>query len=100
MLEPTRLAPSAVNLQNWYFTRHKNVIHAYSSKSGFFRRIVGGRYFSVTRGIAICHLQLAAEHLCWKTKIMFEEERDKNPPKDREYVASLEIEKTPAKNSA
>jgi hypothetical protein len=30
---------------------------------------------------------------------MFEEERDKNPPKDREYVASLEIEKTPAKNS-
>jgi hypothetical protein len=51
-------------------------------------------------GIAICHLQLAAEHLGWKTKIMFEEERDKNPPKDREYVASLEIEKTPAKNSA
>ena len=24
--------------------------------------------------------------------LMFEEERDKNPPKDREYVASLEIE--------
>jgi hypothetical protein len=31
---------------------------------------------------------------------MFEKERDKNPPKDHEYVASLEIEKTPTKNSA
>jgi hypothetical protein len=49
-------------------------------------------------GITIYHLQLAAEHLGWKTKITFEKERDKNPPKDREYVASLEIEKTPAKN--
>ena len=100
LLEPARLAPSAVNLQNWYFTGDKNLIHAYSSKSGFFRSIVGGSYFPVNMGIAICHLQLAAEHLGWKTKIMFEEERDKNPPKDREYVASLEIEKTPAKNSA
>jgi hypothetical protein len=51
-------------------------------------------------GIAICHLQLAAEHLGWKTKIMFEEERDKNLPKDRQYVASLGLEKTPAKNNA
>ena len=99
LLEPARLAPSAVNLQNWYFTGDKNLIHAYSSKSGFFRSIVGGSFFLVNMGIALCHLQLAAEHLGWKTKIMFEEERDKNPPKDREYVASLEIEKTEVKNS-
>jgi hypothetical protein len=50
-------------------------------------------------GIAICHLQIAAEHLDWKTKITFENEKDKNPPKDHEYVASLEIEKAPAKNN-
>ncbi len=91
LLEPARLAPSAVNLQNWYFTGDKNLIHAYSSKSGFLRSIVGGGYFPINMGIAICHLQLAAEHLGWKTKIIFEEERDKNPPKDREYIASLEI---------
>ena len=94
LLEPARLAPSAVNLQNWYFTGDKNLIHAYSSKSGFFRSIIGGSFFLVNMGIAICHLQLAAEHFGWRTKIIFEEEKDKNPPKDRDYVASIEIEKT------
>ena len=33
LLEPARLAPSAVNAQNWYFTGNKNSIHAYSAKS-------------------------------------------------------------------
>jgi nitroreductase len=100
LLEPARLAPSAVNLQNWYFTGDRNLIHAYSSKPGFFRRIIGGSYFPVNVGIAICHLQLAAQHLGWKTEIIFEEERAKNPPRGREYVASLAIERTPAKDSA
>ena len=99
LLEPARLAPSAINLQNWYFTGDKNLIHAYSFKPGFLRGIVGGSYFPVNVGIAICHLQLAAEHLGWKTRIVFEKETDKNPPKDREYVAS-EIEKAPVKNNA
>ena len=96
LLEPARLAPSAINLQNWYFTGDKNLIHAYSAKAGFLRGIVGGSYFLLNVGIAICHLQLGAEHLGWKTRIVFEKEMDKNPPKDREYVASLEIEKAPA----
>jgi hypothetical protein len=94
LLEPTRLAPSAVNLQNWYFTGNKNLIHAYSSKASFLRSIVGGSYFSVNVGIALCHLQLAAEHLDWKTKFVFDGSRDMNPPKNREYVATLAIEKT------
>ena len=100
LLEPARLSPSAINLQNWYFTGDKNLIHAYSAKSGFLRSVFGGSYFPVNVGIAICHLQLAAVHLGWKTKIMFEEGKDKNPRKDREYIASLEIEKPPSKNSA
>ncbi len=33
ILEPARLAPSAVNLQNWYFTGNMNAIQAYSSTS-------------------------------------------------------------------
>jgi len=92
LLEPARLAPSAVNLQNWYFTGDTNLIHAYSSKSGFFRNIIGGGYF-LNMGIAIYHLQLAAQHLGRKAKIVFEEGLDKDPPKDREYIASLKIEK-------
>jgi nitroreductase len=94
LLEPVRLAPSAVNLQNWYFTGNKNLIHAYSSKSSFLRSVVGGSYFPVNVGIALCHLQLAAEHLGWKTRFVFDGSRDTNPPKNREYVATLEMEKT------
>jgi hypothetical protein len=91
LLEPVRLAPSAVNLQNWYFTGDKNTIHAYSSKPNFLRNIVGGSYFPVNMGIALCHLQLAAEHLGRKTKFVFDSSRDKNPPKNRTYVATLEM---------
>jgi nitroreductase len=88
LLEPARLAPSAVNCQNWYFTGDKNLIHAYSLKPNFLRSLVGGNYFHINVGIAICHLQVAAEHFGRKATIVFEE---RNPPKDREYIASLEI---------
>jgi nitroreductase len=92
LLEPTRLAPSAVNRQNWYFTGDKNLIHAYSLKPSFLRNLIGGKYFHINVGISICHLQLAAEHFGKKATIMFEEEKGKNPPKDREYIASIKIE--------
>jgi hypothetical protein len=36
-------------------------------------------------------LQLAAEHLGRKTKFVFDSSRDKNPPKNRAYVATLEM---------
>jgi nitroreductase len=94
LLEPVRLAPSAVNLQNWYFTGNKNSIHAYSAKSSFLRTIVGGSYYPVNMGIALCHLQLAAEHYSGKSKFVFDRSKDKSPPKNLEYVATLEIEKT------
>jgi hypothetical protein len=94
LLEPVRLAPSAVNLQNWYFTGDKQAIYAYSAKAGFLRNIVGGSYYPVDMGIALCHLQLAAEHSGGKTKFVFDSSRDKNPPKKFDYVATLEIENT------
>jgi len=94
LLEPARLAPSAVNLQNWYFTGNKNEIHAYSSKSGLFRTALGGSYFPVNMGIALCHLQIAAEHFGFSTKVVLDSSKDKNPPKNLEYVATFEIEKS------
>ncbi len=93
LLEPTRLAPSAVNNQNWYFTGNTTAIYAYSSKAGFLRSKVGGSYYPINMGIALCHLQLAAEHSGWNTKFAFDSSEDKKPPKNLEYVASLEIEK-------
>jgi hypothetical protein len=92
LLEPARLAPSAINLQNWYFTGNKNQIHAYSSKPGFLRNIAGGSYFPVNMGIALCHLQLATQHYGLKNKFYFDSSKDKSPPKNLEYIATLEIE--------
>ena len=100
LLEPARLAPSAVNRQNWYFTGDKNLVHAYSLKPSFLRSLVGGRYFPVNVGIAICHLRIASEHFGRRATIVFEEKRETKPPRDLEYVASLEVEKTPTEGSA
>ncbi len=94
LLEAARLAPSAVNLQNWYFTGNKNTIHAYSSKAGFLRSMVGGGHFPVNMGIALYHLKLATEHFGMKNKFIFDPSKDKSPPKNLEYVATLEIEQT------
>jgi len=100
LLEPTRLAPSAINCQNWYFTGDKNLIQAYSAKPSFLRSLVGGKYFPINMGIATCHLKVAAEHFGRKATILFEENREKNASKDREYIASIEIEPSPTKGSS
>jgi len=100
LLEPARLAPSAINRQNWYFTGDKNLIHVYTLKPNFLRSVLGAKkYFPMNVGIAICHLQLAAEHFSRKTAIIFEEKKEKNPPRDHEYIASLQIEPPTTKES-
>ena len=92
LLEPARLAPSAINRQNWYFTGTKNAIQAYSFKPSFLRNLFGGRFYPINVGIALCHLKIAAEHFGRQTEIVFEEEKDRKPPKNCEYVASLRID--------
>ncbi len=91
LLEPVRLAPSAVNMQNWYFTGNKNTTHAYSAKPGFLRNLVGGSYYPINMGIALCHLQLSAEKLGLNSNFMFDKSKDKNPPKNLDYFATLEV---------
>jgi nitroreductase len=92
LLEPVRLAPSAINLQNWYLIGDQHTVHVYSTKSSFLRNVVGGSYFPVNMGIALCHLQLAAEHLGMKSKFIFDRSSDKSPPKNLDYIATLELE--------
>jgi hypothetical protein len=91
ILEAARVAPSAVNFQNWYFTGDKNTIHAYSDKVGFLRAKLGGEYYPVNMGIALYHLMLAAQHANRNTSFTFDSSRDKNPPKNMDYVATLEL---------
>lgn len=55
-LESIRLAPSAMNLQKYYFVTEDNTIHAYCAKAGMLtiKRLVKMREIDV--GIALAHL--------------------------------------------
>ncbi len=72
LLEPVRLAPSAINSQPWFFSGNKNVIRVYS-KTNFLKAILVNKYIPIDIGIAIYHLKVAAEHFGNKIEIIFDE---------------------------
>ncbi len=92
LLEAARIAPSATNSQPWFFTGDANLIHAYSVKPNFLKAMMIKKYIPIDVGIAICHLQVAAEHSGKKTEIMFDETAKTNAVNGYEYVASLKVE--------
>ena len=92
LLEVVRIAPSATNSQPWFFTGNKDIIHAYSTKPGFIKRLMVKKYIPIDMGIAICHLKIAAEHSGKKIEIVSDETAKINQPKGHEYVVSLKIE--------
>ena len=91
LMEVARIAPSATNSQPWFFTGNKNLIHAYSVEPGFIKRFTK-KYIPIDVGIAICHLQIAAERFGKKAEIVFDKTAEINVPKGRKYIASLKIE--------
>lgn len=91
LLEVARIAPSATNSQPWYFNGNKNLIHVYSVEPGFIKRFTK-KYIPIDVGIAICHLQIAAEHFGKKAEITFDKTAKRGIPKGQEYIASLKIE--------
>jgi hypothetical protein len=58
-LEVIRLAPSAMNRQNYYFVTEDNTIHAYCTKAGMLtiKRLAKMREIDI--GIALAHLYIA-----------------------------------------
>lgn len=86
ILEPARLAPSAVNHQRWYFTGDSRIINVYTAKG-----ILGNGFNRIDAGIAVCHIWLAAEHLGKRTEAIKDPQAEKNAPSGRSYVASLKI---------
>ena len=76
LLEPIRLAPSAINSQPWFFTGNKNVIHAYSNKPNFLKAILVNKYIPIDIGIAIYHLKVSAEHFGKTTEIFYDKTRN------------------------
>ncbi len=91
LLEAARLAPSAGNSQPWFFTGDKNIIHAYSIKPGFIRGLLAKKYIPIDVGIALCHLNLAAEHLGKKTEVTVDKTAPDYSSKGYEYVVSLRL---------
>jgi len=55
-LEAARLAPSAVNAQNWYFTAVNGKIHCYRKKANPLLGFIYNKLHSIDMGIALCHI--------------------------------------------
>ena len=55
-LEAARLAPSAVNAQNWYFIAQDGKILCYRKKSNPLLGLIYDRMHCIGMGIALCHI--------------------------------------------
>ena len=55
-LEAARLAPSAMNAQNWYFTAENGKIHCYRKKSNPLLGFIYDKLHCIDMGIALCHI--------------------------------------------
>jgi hypothetical protein len=90
ILEPVRLAPSAMNRQSWYLSGEKNKIHFYMADDMFIMKKMMEPLGFADSGIALCHLWLAAEHA--DSFISFTGESEGVPViKKHHHVASINI---------
>jgi nitroreductase len=60
-LEAARLAPSGVNMQNWFFIADSGKIHCYLKKPNPLLGLVLGKMSNMDLGIAICHIWAESE---------------------------------------
>ncbi|MHC1721065.1 MAG: nitroreductase family protein [Clostridiaceae bacterium] len=88
LLEPVRLAPSASNVQPWFLTGNQNQINFYCVISSFLKAIVYDKFNKISMGIALYHLQLAAEHTGKNFEMVTDEEAQKNSPKGYYYICT------------
>jgi nitroreductase len=90
LLETARLAPSARNAQEWFFTGDEHLVHAYYRRPSFISGLLVKKYPPMDAGISLYHLKLAAEHFGKETEIVFDDPED-NALKEYDYVASLRL---------
>ena len=60
-LEAARLAPSAMNAQNWFFVADNGKIHCYRKMSSSLLSLVYNKLHSIDIGIALCHIAAESE---------------------------------------
>lgn len=59
MLESVRLAPSAANMQAWFFGGNQNEIIVSHAKLNLIKAAIYGKMIQIDTGIALCHLWLS-----------------------------------------
>ena len=91
LLEPARLAPSAMNRQQWFFTGSASTIHAYLAKSSLLTALMFDRVSRISMGIAICHLWIAAKHFGKEVEFIEDREAKNNPPPGLEYAITIKV---------
>jgi len=60
-LEAARLAPSAVNAQNWYFSAGEGKIHCYRKKANPILGFIYNKLHAIDMGIALCHIAMESD---------------------------------------
>jgi nitroreductase len=91
LLEPARLAASAMNRQQWFFTGNASTIHAYRAKSSFLTAFMFERMSKISMGIAICHVWIAAKHFGKEVEFVCDKEAQNKPPAGDDYVITIKI---------
>ncbi len=86
LLEAVRLAPSATNSQNWYFTGEGENIVACRKHTGLIKEPIMARLNTIDMGIALCHLSLSAKNQGKSMKTVFEKS---SVPKGFIYLATI-----------
>ena len=64
-LEAARLAPSAVNAQNWYFMAADGKIRCYRKKSGSLLGFIYNKLHCIDMGIALCHIAAESDEFSY-----------------------------------
>jgi len=59
-LEAARLAPSAMNMQDWYFVVDGEKIHCYRTNPKALFRSMWGKLGYIDMGIALCHISICS----------------------------------------
>lgn len=100
IIESARLAPSATNSQPWRFRTTPEMIHAYRVNVNLLKAWLYERMNQIDMGIALCHLQLAAEAEGYQVTMIHDEEAVEDHPIGTQYTMTLQLNKEPATPSS
>ena len=96
IIEAARLAPSATNSQPWRFRTTPDAIHAYRMNVNLLKAWLYERMNKIDMGIALCHLQLAAEAEGYRVTMIHDEEAVEDHPIGTQYTMTLHLDKESA----